>query len=316
MALFRWYGDGAGVKTDWDDGRNWRNGAGAFYAAGVYPGVVPGQYDDVIFDTALTGTMESVAGYDAPGAGEEVLASFRVGPDYDGDIGSLGAFLDIEVSHDTDAEIADSVVNIDGEECGDIFLDGGGTYGLRRVTVTASKGTTSIIGKAGAVSLQKGIVVLGGSVSVLTISDSFYVGYQYNPRSDVTLTINDTVTLPSSITVTGGIVENNVAITTLILRGGNWTQVAGDITNLYLYNVANFLWDAGDIGYMEIHGGSVNATSDSSVGREFTIAKVYQNGTLDLRNDLGNNTVAQGGYIEIHDGTVNFNYGQKVLPIP
>ena len=314
MALFRWTG---ATSTAWNTDSNWQDGGGTPYGAGRYPGSVASTYDDVLFDTAVT---NSVAGYDAPGAGDEVLASFRIAPAYDGSIGTWAGtvHLDIEVSHDSDDQMPDSVVNIDAENADFILLDGGGTYGLRRVNVTASAGgLLNFKGKIGSAHFQKATgIVLSDIAPACVISDSLNVGYITNPTSDVTLVIEAGVTLPSTITVTGGTITNNVGITTLYLSGGSWAQNAGDITNLYQYGTASFTWNAGNIDYAEIHGGSLNARNDSSVGRDFEVIKVYQNGTLDLQNDIANNTVTQGGYIQVFGGTLEFNYGQKLLPIP
>lgn len=324
MALFRWRGDGVApaVKSDWDDGRNWVDETGTLYVAGTYPGSAA-TFDDVIFDVALTGTMVSVAGYDAVGALDTMLRSFRVAPAYDGTIGtSAVAPIDIEIAHDTDPETEDCETIIEGNNCGNIFLCGGGTDGLLRVTVLNMKSgsTLALDEKSGTLRILKGTVTLDAGAIVST---ELTIGYISAPTTDVTLTIPNATTIPAIVNSYGGQITCYRGVITLNLRGGTWTQDAdtagnyGDITTLRMGgNSPKLAWNVGNIIDAEVYAGILDGSVPCAIGREFTVIKVYPGGKIDLSDALQNNTVAVGGYIQYFGGTVKFGEGQKLLPIP
>ena len=318
MALFRWRGDGAGVGTDFDDGRNWVDEDGvASYAQARYPGSILLTYDDVILDVAVTNGCATAAGYDAPTAVDEMLRSFSVAPDYDKAVGqNLANPIDIEVAHDTDAQTEDCEVIIEGDNAGDIFLCGGGTDGLLRVTVNNMKSGSYLYldEKVGTLRCMKGAVVLDAGIVIAT---EFTIGYINSQSTD------STVTIPATVTANGGQITCYIDITTLYQTGGTWTQGIdgsnnyGNVTTLHMSgNKPSFRWYAGDIALADVYSGKLDGSQPCAFGREFTVINVYPGGIADLSDDLQNNTVAEGGYIQYFGGEVKFGMGQKLLPIP
>ncbi|MHC4622039.1 MAG: hypothetical protein ACYTEQ_30225, partial [Planctomycetota bacterium] len=92
---------------------------------------------------------------------------------------------------------------------------------------------------------------------------------------------------------------------------------SGNVTTLTLGGQSpKFDWSDGNIATANIYEGKVDGSTPSAVGREFTVLRVHPNGSVDLSDDLQNNTVAEGGYIEYLGGEVKFGLGQKLLPIP
>jgi len=324
MALFRWRGDGAGNKFDFDDGRNWHDETGTPYAAARYPGSIALTYDDVIFDEALGAAADDPAGYDAVTAGDTMLRSFIVAPAYgkgtsavNGDIGTnIGAPIDIEIAHDTDPKTEDSEVIIEGDNCGDIFLCGGGVDGLLRVTVRNLKSSSTLYldEKIGILRILKGPTTLDAAAIVAT---EFTIGYVTSQPTDAVVIIPAGTTLPATINCYGGRTTCSIGLTTLNMQGGKWTQNAGNAANIRLGgNSPKFEWLNGDIAYAEVYAGILDGNQPSAVGREIGVFKVYPDGKIDLSDDLQNNTIAVGGYIQNFGGTIAFGHGQKVLLIP
>lgn len=87
--MFIWQGNGAGTKTEWEDGRNWLDEYGTAYAEARYPGSITDIFDEVLLPNALETGASSPAGFD--GSALEELASFMVGRDFDGSVGSSGS---------------------------------------------------------------------------------------------------------------------------------------------------------------------------------------------------------------------------------
>jgi hypothetical protein len=323
MALFRWRGDGAGVGTDFDDGRNWVDEGGVAYAQARYPGSVASTYDDVILDAAVTNGCATAAGYDAVGAADEILRSFSVAPAYDKAVGqNIANPIDIEIAHDTDPQTEDSEVIIEGDNAGDIFLCGGGTSGLLRLTVVnLQSGSILYLDEGvGTCRILKGAVTLDAGVNIAT---ELTINYITSQTTDATVIIPSGATIPATVYSNGGQVTCYRAVTTLYLRGGTWSQGVdgsnnyGDITTLHMSgNSPKLAWLAGDIGAADVYAGILDGSEPCAFGREFTTIAVHPDGRLDLSDDLQNNTVAEGGYIQYFGGEVNFGRGQKLLPIP
>jgi len=320
MALFRWRGT---TNTVFSTDSNWVDEDGVAYGAGRYPGSVALTYDDVMLDVAVTNGCATAAGYDAVAAVDEMLRSFSVAPAYDKAVGQNAANpIDIEVAHDTDPQTEDSEVIIEGDNAGDIFLCGGGTDGLLRVTVNNMKsGSTLYLDeKVGTLRCMRGTVVLDAAINVAT---EFTIGYVNSQSTDANVTIPSGATIPATVNCNGGQITCYLAITTLYLTGGTWTQTVdgannyGDVAALHMSgNKPNFRWYAGDIALADVYAGELDGSQPCAFGREFTIIKVYPGGKVNLADDLQNNTVAEGGYIQYFGGEVDWGMGQKLLPIP
>lgn len=321
--LFIWYGLGDGTKTNVQDGRNWVNAAGTPYGEARYPGSDAGKYDEMLFSGALgSGASSPTTGLDL--SAKEELASLLVEQSYDGDVGTTANPLIVKVQHDTSPGYQDSKVVIDGMSIGNnsdatgiVHLKGatGATYGLRRVSVVnAAKAGLSLDGKIDVCHILRGLVVLKANINVLT---ELFVGYVSAQPTDVKLTIPDdgTVSLPSEIVCAGGQVTNGQAFTTVEFYGGTWTHEKGGVGTA-LIRGGSWIWEEGDIDYIYVHSGLLDGSGSSDGGRQFKELHVYPSGRADLRNDLHNNAVAEGGFIQNWGGKIDFSVGQKLMPLP
>jgi hypothetical protein len=296
MALFRWRGNGAGTKSDWSDGRNWVDGAGAAYAVGVYPGVVPAQHDDVIFDQALEAGALSVAGRDC--AADEPLLSFAVGPTYDGTIGTSGTWLQVDVNEAT------SYVNIDGSgmAAGGIYLDSAGGA-LNRVLVEG--GNVHLDGAIADLTVLKGTVEIAAAAVVTVL---FYVGLK-TLESDATVSILAGATLCDVVQASGGVTCNAASANDLYISGGSWVQAAGALSGVVRVFGGTFYWNAATLTSLFVFGGLATAAF-SALTRTLTNARVYLGATLNLDNGMNNITLTNP--VEVQDGTVIWPTGRRV----
>lgn len=310
--IFWW---GGATDDDWKEGTNWKDEAGTPYGAARWPGSDAGLYDEAIFSGPLGSGCDSPVGIDL--SGETELSSFLVEETYDGDIGQSGTPIILKVQHDSSAGVEDSKVVIDGRSVNLIHLKGapGATYGLRRVLVkNAANSGISLDGKIGTLELLRGVVVFKANIEIVT---RLFIGFVAAQQTDVRLTIpsDSSVSLPSEITCAGGQITNSQPFTTLNFYGGSWTHLAGAIGTL-LEKGGKFKWNEGNITIIHVHGGVLDATDPSEAGRTFRELHVYPNGKADLRNDLFNNVVEEGGSIQNWGGEILFSDGQKLLPLP
>jgi hypothetical protein len=307
MALFRWQGNGAGTKTDWDDGRNWVDAAGAPYLVGRYPGSIPAVFDDVVYYTALVPPALSTAGYDAIAAGDESLNSFRVGPDYNGTIGLPGVGGQIRV------DVPELYVqNADG---GDIYLEGGTLgAGLERIVVLGTKSTSTLYldGYLGDLWIEKGITVLDAG-AIFAADANVVVRYVTAILTDATLTIPAGVTMPVTGTLSafGGRVACTEDVTELYVYNGEWTQ-NGDVTLLGVLG-GTVIWNSGDIVVAMLQGGKLDA-SNSPIARVIDSVYVYRTASLDLDNGVLDSVVI-GTVHEAWGGITTWQPGELLIPI-
>jgi hypothetical protein len=300
MALFRWRGV---VSSAWDSGLNWVDGAGAAYAVGRYPGSLALNYDDVLFDNALAVGANSVAGgnYSA----HVGLQSFLVGPDYDGSIGSNGAPL---IIHHSNLAVDPRMV-IDGKLSTGMWL--GVIVAQSLYDIRVLNGTVVF---SGAGTLD-GMICLKGNITISTggliLDTLFHVGY-LDAQNDVTLTIASDVVFSCQPAVSGGNTicgaSNAVGMQ---MYNGYWVQNAA-ASLIDVYN-GTFVWNAGTLTTLRVFGGLVDG-SESQIGRNLDGATVYENGTLDLDNGMGNIVIVNG--ITTVDGTVNWFPGTQLQPYP
>lgn len=286
---FCWTGATSGV---FNLTANWKLSDGNDPAAGDLPGwdndegggtVVPG--DTIMYDRVPT---TAALGYDATALGD--FAAIRVTKFYTGDLGQTGTYLTFDMQ-------AAGAVYIDAQAAGDIFIAGGAT-GLYNVTVIGTKaGSTCYLG-----GLTTNLTPLKGTVTIIataTIAGTFYIGHLTNQGADVVLTITAGATLPATIYCNGGVVINNVAVTTLYRLGGEWTQ-KGAMTTLNSYG-GNTIWDSGTITKANVYGGKLDA-SQSVHPRVLTDGDVYPGATIDL--DDGLRTVTCTNAIHNYGGTL------------
>jgi hypothetical protein len=158
-------------------------------------------------------------------------------------------------------------------------------------------------------------VGLKANVEILT---DLFVGFIAQAASDVVLTIpsDDTISLPSTINVSGGQISNGQPFTTINFYGGSWVHsVAGATTRLNQHG-GTFDWQKGEITYIHAHSGLLDAAAPCDEGRDLTELHVYPNAVADLRNALRNNRIAEGGFIQNWGGTLKLTPGQKMMLIP
>lgn len=283
---FYWRGT---QSTAWNDGRNWVNGAGAYYATGRYPGSSAGDHDTVYYDAALSTGAFSTAGYDASALVD--LTILAVGPDYNGTIGSATTPLTIPT--------ATPIVRVVGRASTAIYLRAaaGATHIYMHDAILLH-----IRGAWGALHLFRGTCIAYTG----TVIANLFSSYTSSQISDVKLTIETGCTLPSSparCQVIGGTVSCDSTLPILYISGGQWTQ-SGATTSLDIVGQATFVWDSGDITAAYVWAGTLDG-SRSSATRTCTTALVFPPATLNTNNGLGNCVV-----------TSLTNYGGTVVKTP
>ena len=285
MALFRWRGDGAGTKTDWNDGRNWIDATGAAYAQAVYPGATPGTADDALFDAALTGTQQAMTGYD--GSALEKLASLRVSADYDGVFGDVALPLTIPAS----------LAIVDAEKVsGTAYLEG-----AMIDTLLVTAGTVNLQGDVLNAYILKGTVTATCSWGM---GGTLVVGYEAL-SSDASLTIPaGTGSVPTEpVRVFAGALIAGVDIPQLVLSAGTASLGAGcSIEALVTGGILT--WAGGDIDTCTLLGGSMLTTARTPQ----TVAKltVGRGAVANLDNGVGNITVTDSLNL---GGTITYAVG-------
>ena len=270
MSTFRWRGTASSV---WNLGGNWIDELGNVYAGGRYPGSMAGIFDDVILDTAVT---NGINGYDAPGAGNEDLRSFKVTKLYDKGIGSLGTPLVLDVSGTGSESIIDaSAATVD------FYLTGGGTYGFDRLSILDMAATKKVYlyGRIGIGSIFKGQIILNTGVTVATL---LHISYISSRITDAAITIATGVTLTGPTIVNGGTTTCASAVTSLDIQDGDWGQIAGNMTTVRCLG-GTVTWNAGNTTTLYAYGGSFSGAS-SVAPRTLTTGYVFESATLNLAN--------------------------------
>jgi hypothetical protein len=310
MAVFRWRGNGAGTKSDFQDGRNWVDDADAAYAQARYPGSDAGVYDEVYFDQALgAGCLGATTACD--NSAKVDLKSLKVSPLYDGGIGLAGGYLIVDITNNGTAAGCECI--IDQSAAQDIYIkaDNGGITDLKIIGSQAGK-AVYLDCDAGCtmanVTLLKANVVFGTNTDIAT---SLTIGYITNIDSDVIVNsaanpIASTCSLPA-ITMTGGVVYSATALGTLRISGGTIHQ-AGNITALNQTG-GTVYWTSGTLSAADVHGGTLSLAT-STIARTVTQAQVYPGGTINLDNGVRNITVTN--WLQVFGGTVSFCEGQKI----
>ena len=280
---FRWRGNGAGTKSALNDGRNWVDATGAahiqdhypFYdAEGAHAGNVDG--DSVLFDAAITAPALALAGYDASALGDG--AALKVLSAYNTTIASSGAKLLF------DMQVAGQVI-VDAENAGDMYLKGAGANGIGLVQVINTKGgsTPSVLYLDGDIDRLRALKGKINLQATCVISTELNIGYLTARNSDVNLTITAGATLPAIIDMSGGTITNNVAITTLRMSDGLWTNAAGAITTAKLTG-GHFYWNEGAIATAYVEGIAYLDGSGSVTPRTLALCYLGANGRLNINN--------------------------------
>lgn len=299
-AIYRWRG---AVSTAWKTGTNWIKTDGSTHDVADYPGKAAG--DQAWFDYAVT--TYSPAGIDL--SSDADLLSFKVGSQFDGTLGSSTAnpiIFDMQTGNTAECLI-------DAEGAGAMYLKGGGTNGIYRLTVTGSKTSLWLAGVLGATTLLKGTGITIDSTT--TALSSLFVGYESSKNNDVDLTIEASSTLPSTIRTSGGTVSCSQAVTTLELGGGAWTQNTGSVTTLIM-DGGTFYWGADEptttvpsgITTAYIRSGTLDGSRNLQA-RTITLAVIYTDGTLRVDNGMRNITVTQYDY---EGGTIKWSEGERL----
>lgn len=290
--FFYWQGKGAGTKTDWNDGRNWVDGASSPYAQGDYPGSSATDTDYAYFISPIDlegGAASPETNLDLSAANP--ISALTVRNAYNGHIGKAAAYLK--------AEISNVVIDAGGADDA-LYIQGIGTNGLQSVRCLG--GTVHFGGKLGLEALKGTIDIANGS----TIT-SLLITY-LTSTADVILTIGSGCTLPAIIEMTAGSVSCNSAVTTLNIRSGTWTQNANATT--VSLSGGTFVWAGGNITTANVYSGTLSSIGYST-SRAVTIAILYPAGTLNL-NSSG---VAISSYVQIYGGTLVLPAGTKIQTV-
>lgn len=298
------------TSGSWADGRNFlQSDLTTRWAQNQYPGYDGATSTNVDGDTALisVNAVNALAGGDYSTKGK--LAKLSITENYKKSdntalaVGSSGTPLILTMQ-------STGSISLDCVNSGNIYLKGGGD-GLYNVTVLNSKktGTASTIYLDGTItnySHLKGTVEIAATA---VIAGTFKTGHIIG-QNDAILTITAGATLPSVIECESGVIENNVALTTLNQTGGLWKQEAGNVANGNVRN-GTLQWDGGDItGTLICSGSGVCDGSQSDVPRTLS-ADVYLNsgGRLRLDNNSQSITVTKplhcdGGSFDVSPGTL------------
>lgn len=273
MSTFRWRGT---LSTLWNLGGNWVDELGNVYAGGRYPGSIALIFDDVILDAAVA---NGISGYDAPGAGNEDLRSFKVTNLFNRGIGTGSgvASLTLDVSGTGSESIIDaSAANAD------FYLTGGGTYGFDRLAILDMAATfrINLYGRIGIGSIFKGLVTLNTGVTVATL---LHISYVSSRITDAVVTIATGVTLTGPVIVNGGTTTCASAVS-VDIQDGDWTQTAGNMTTVRALG-GTITWDAGNVTTLYAYGGSFSGAS-SVTPRTLGTAYVFESATLNLANGV------------------------------
>ncbi len=289
MAAGTFYWRGTQSKA-WNDGRNWVDGTGAYYAVGRYPGSSAGDADTVYYDAALSTGAFSTDGFDASALAN--LNLLAIGPEYNGTIGTATTPLKIPQA---------STVRVVGRASPGLYLHA--TGGLAALWMFDAV-LLHLRGNWGLLHLFRGncLVATGSTIGVL---ESCYTSSQV---SDVKLTIETGCTLPtgaggSICQVIGGTISCASALPLLYMSGGQWTQSAAT-TTINLVGPATFAWESGNLAWANIWAGTLDG-SRSSHTRAATAVVVFPPGTVNTNNGLGNCTIAALA-----------NYGGTVIKTP
>jgi len=293
---FHWRGNGAGTKTDWQDGRNWVNSSGVPYSQTDYPGSSASDSDYVYFDAALeTGAASAETNLDL--STKNPIASLTMTSDYNGHVGTSTSTLIVK--------IPTGDVIIDGSGCDDTnHISGEDTTGINKIK--SFGGSLMIGGKIGSVELLKGVVEIASST---TITASLVIAYLTSLTTDVSLTIG-AATLPSNVVAMGGTTTCNATLDSLDLRGGNWVQ-SGAITTVDVAG-GTLDWRSGDIGTANVYSGTLTA-ANGAAARGIGTVILYPAGTLNLNNRQSNISITN--YIQTYGGSLVLGSGQKVTLI-
>lgn len=300
--IFRWRGNGGGVKSDFDDGRNWVNENGEGYVQATFPGSSGSDTDYIVFDAALEqGALAPTTNVDR--SSDTAVASIRATREYmlfsgsgTGGIGGPSSPLKINVTDE---------VLIDAAGCGDVYIESGGDALTNVKILGGYSGKTISLGGA-----IDGLTILKGSVDIKAssaITSDFYIGYVSNQNADAVVKVNANCTLPSSVTAIGGAIECLSALTVLNLIGGTWNQSAS--TNTLNLSGGRYVWRDGAITAAWVSGGTLDASLSSSA-RALNEGHVAAGGVIDLAGS--GRAVAIANWIEMLGGNINWPDGARV----
>lgn len=281
MAQFIWQGNGAGTKSDVDDGRNWINEAGAAYLQARYPGSEAGIADEVLFINALGVGAASPAAYD--GSSDEPLQSLVVGPAYNGDIGSAGSPVWFCVDQ----------ASICATAAGTLVLKLGafsmGVIDEPANVIITDGSDIALDGYMSECRIMKGNVAIAATATI----QAFYVQYLTAIATDAVATIAEGATLGG----TGGIVEQMGGVVTCYVSdsaafdirqsAGMWTQY-GDVRQLLMFGSSTFNWIEGNITTAILCGAATFSGASGADPRYVGNLTTSPACTVDLDNNLNN----------------------------
>lgn len=297
MSAFVWVGNGAGTKTDMQDGRNWANLSGTAYAQAVYPGATADVNDELYFLNALAASAPIT---NCDFSAKVAFKSVIVGESFNGAIGATGGYFKFDM-------VASGVVDLNLAAAQDVYMEGSGTYGLNNLKQLDGP----IYGKTLYLKgTQTAPLYMKGTTSVIsgTIATSLTAAYVSSTLTDLTLTIAAGVTLPTTITHLGGTVTNSNAVTTLNSSAGVWNQVTGAITTLTGQG-STVNWTAGNITTANMYAGKLDGSASSAV-RKIGTLNAYGTAVIDL--DCGSDAIYIGSYAQVFGSTIRWPAGRKL----
>jgi len=299
---YYWRGDGAGAKSDLNDGRNWIDETGTAHIQADYPGSAANP--EVIFDAAITApALAPSTNMDMSGFTYPALAALRMGP-----------LCNYAIGDPTHPLITTCpLVIIDAPNAGNIYLKGiSGTAGISNLLLLDGPAIGKLLyldGKITSPIFLKGKIDIADTCTIVT---SCEFRYKANRSSDVIATIHapdSAETLPNTVICSGGTITNERAIATeLVLDGGDWTQNIGAIA-LVTQRGGLGHWNAGAITNIVGYGGEWNAEG-GEIARVLGDAICYPGHTLNLNNPLGN--VSVSGSIVTYGAQLLFTPGSEI----
>lgn len=245
-------------------------------------GLIPETGDDVTF----SGQFSNQSLIEGPIYEDFKLNNFRTESDYTGSIGGVGNNLALSA---TKVVIRGTgkcyIIARNAEADSDIDIVIVNSNNLTDALTLDSDGTTNTVNR---ILVVKGGVTLSAGMGHI---DFLETSFRNNATTDARVTVVTSGQTIGEVHCAAGVIECDRLVTTGIQSAGRWTQTTKRIDSLQLtggthtYNVAKGSGNAGAMGAVEIHGGTLDLTQTGDQ-KVVSSAKVYPNGNLLKIDDL------------------------------
>ena len=253
------------VDGNWTNTANWSRGSAPAATEHVY---------------ILDGTQDIETNVDQ---NTTDLSSLRIGSQFTGDIGKSGGPLKIGAAE----------VLVAGG--GEVWLQGKTGVDLPLVNVDKAQWTDNSVvlaGFIGEVNVYRGRVEIAAGVDT-DATLRFRALWKTRRDSDAYLVIGTPTAVITSVTLLGGRVTGSLGITTVNLHGGHFSQTAGNLATLYIYDGLCSWTSSGTIKDAWAFGGVFDArkNKDKSGPPTITTLRQFPGAVVDLRTEADNITV-------------------------